>query len=409
MNEERSKPGIEALRISRNETPIRPARRRGRHRLRWVGIAALVILVVIIVLSVRGAAPKVESASVDILIPASANAPLTATGYVVAQRKAAVASKGTGRLEALLVREGDRVTAGQVIARLEADDVNASLAAARAAVKQAEAGLARSRALAQEQAVAFERAQKLRADQLISQADFDHAQAQNATAIAQVDADQAALASARADANLAEVQVENTYIRAPFDGTVLTKDADVGEVVAPFASSPTSRGDVVTLADMRSLEVEADVSESNIRQVQLDQPCLIALDALPTEPYRGRVAKIVPTADRAKATVQTKIAFDNLDDRVLPEMSAKVSFLPEGADTSAAAIRAVLTVPSNAVVKRGGRMVVFAIRDNRAVEVPVETGTLYGTAREIRGAITSGEIVVVAPPERLRDGQRVKI
>ncbi len=410
MTEEAKRPDLSSLRIPREESrPTRTARGRHRGRLWIILIIVLIAVLVVLGLGARGATIKVDTASVELLIPASARSTLTATGYVVAQRKAAVASKGTGRLETLLVEEGDRVKVGDVIARLEADDVAASLAAARAGVAQAAAEVERARAVAKEAGLAFERAQGLLTQQLIAQSDFDQAEAQQATALAQVKAAEAAHATARANADLAAVQVENTYIRAPFDGTVLTKDADVGEVVAPFASSASSRGAVVTLADMSSLEVEADVSESNIRQVNTGQPCLITLDALPREPYRGHVNKIVPTADRAKATVLTRIAFEHLDDRVLPEMSAKVSFLSSDPDSGAEATRAILTVPAAAVVERGGHSVVFTVRQGRASQVAVETGTRYGGALEIRSGLAGGEIVVLEPPERLRDGSRVKL
>jgi RND family efflux transporter MFP subunit len=236
---------------------------------------------------------------------------------------------------------------------------------------------------------------------------FRSAEARHATAEAGVRSARARIASARANAEYASVQVENTFIRAPFDGTVLTKNADVGEVVAPFASSASSRGAVVTLADMGSLEVEADVSESNIRQISVGQPCLITLDALPAEPYRGSVKKVVPTADRSRATVLTKVAFLTLDDRVLPEMSARVAFLPAGTE-STVETRTVLTVPAAAVTERDGRPVVFVVRQGRTALAGVETGSRFGGTIEIRSGLDEGQIVILDPPPRLRDGSRVQ-
>jgi HlyD family secretion protein len=219
----------------------------------------------------------------------------------------------------------------------------------------------------------------------------------------------AAVAAARANAEYAAVQVENTYIRAPFDGTVLSKHADVGEVVAPFASSASSRGAVVTIADMSSLQVEADVSESNIPRITPGQPCLITLDAFPAEPYRGKVEKIVPTADRAKATVLTKIAFENLDVRVLPEMSAKVNFLPAGSGLADVSTATVLAVPRVAVVERNGRQVVFTVRQGKAYAMPVEVGQTYGGTLEIRSGLAGGEVIVSDVPEGLTDGSRIEL
>jgi RND family efflux transporter MFP subunit len=202
--------------------------------------------------------------------------------------------------------------------------------------------------------------------------------------------------------------MEYTRIRAPFDGTVLTKDADVGEVVAPFASSANSRGAVVSMADMGSLQVEADVSESNITRVSVGQPCEITLDAYPDTRYRGTVHKIVPTADRAKATVMTKVAFNRLDERVLPDMSAKVAFLGAELSDSAASAPAKLTVPSTSITERDGKQVVFTIREGRATETPVRTGERLGTQTVVTEGLTQGETVVNRPPAALSGGTKVK-
>lgn len=373
-------------------------------------MAAVVVgLAIVIGLQTSGSAIPVETATVQYLNPASARSLLTATGYVVAQRKAEVASKGTGRLEVLNVEEGDRVDKGDIIAKLEADDVSAAREAARAAVAVAEAEVARTKALAKEAKLAYDRAADLLNQNLISQAEFDNAEARYNSASASVAAAEAGLVSAKADVQYANVQVENTIIRAPFDGTVLTKNADVGDVVAPFASSAASKGAVVTLADMGSLEVEADVSESNIEQVQRGQRCVITLDAYPANPYDGYVKKIVPTADRTKATVMVKVAFDSLDERVLPEMSAKVSFLPQESDSEMIDSRTVLSVPSSAIIERDGQQVAFVVRRGRAYQTTVETGARYGGAIEIRNGLTRGDVIVNNPAAGLRDGSEVEL
>ncbi|MEW5702191.1 MAG: efflux RND transporter periplasmic adaptor subunit [Candidatus Zixiibacteriota bacterium] len=411
MNDEPAKSDLSRLRIRRDDptTPQTAPARRGRSRWLWLIILAAAVAVVAVFWVTRRSAVEVQTTTVSRLAPASAQSLLTATGYVVAQRKAAVASKGTGRLERLNVVEGDQVKAGQVIAQLEATDVTASLAAARAGVNEARANLEQAQAVEHEARLNFERVQELYTKNLVAQSDFDNAQARFETAKAGVAAAQAAIASAQAAADYAAVQVENTYIRAPFDGTVLSKHADVGEVVAPFASSASSRGAVVTLADMTSLQVEADVSESNIRQITLGQPCLITLDALPAEPYRGRVEKIVPTADRSKATVLTKIAFDQIDGRVLPEMSAKVNFLPARSSAEEVSTTTVLAVPRAAVVQRGNRSVVFTVRGGQAFAAAVETGQMFGGTLEIRSGVNAGDVIVATVPEKLQDGDRVTI
>lgn len=410
MTDQKSKPDLSSLRIHREE-----GHASGKHHARrwtWIRllvVAVVVAAVVIFALMAGNGTPVVETAMVQRLSPAAAQSLLNATGYVVAQRKAAVASKATGRLEVLYVEEGDWVKEGDVLGRLESDDVGAALRAARATTARAEAELKRAEALAKETELNFERARELLSQKLISQAEFDNAEAAHNSAQATVNAANAAVRAAQADADYAAVQVENTYIRAPFDGTVLTKNADVGEVVAPFASSASSKGAIVTLADMTSLEVEADVSESNIQQIQPNQPCVIVLDAFPADPYAGHVKKIVPTADRAKATVMVKVAFDNLDERVLPEMSAKVSFLPASGDTAAVSTRSIITVSRAALREQEGQNIVYVVRQGRVRQTPVDIGQTYGGAVEIRSGLDIGEVVVLHPPANMNDGDAVRL
>ena len=283
---------------------------------------------------------------------------------------------------------------GEIIARIESADVEAALAQAKADHQVAIA----ERTDAEQ---SLERAKKLLAGQLISQAEYDAIKARYDRVIASI-------ASKDAAVKAAEVQVENTRIRAPFDGTILTKNADVGEVVAPFTAGASSRVAVVTLADMSSLEVEADVSESNIERINPNQPCEIILDAYPEKRYKGYVHKVVPTADRAKATVMTKVRFVDLDSRVLPEMSAKVHFLSqqekEQIDTTPK-----LVVDPAAITTRNNNKVVFVLNGNTITEVPVELGGSLGRMIEIRKGLTGGEKVVVNPSDQLQSGSKVKL
>jgi len=393
MNAE--KPDIGSLRIARTEGEAPP--RRG---LPWKYIVTAVVILAVVLgmVALRGAlagAVEVETATATLTSPSLANSVLTANGYVVAQRKAAVASKGTGRLVYLGVEEGTRVKQGEVIARLEDQDMVAALAKARADLQVV-------RADSINMANSLRREQSLFAAHLAAQADLDAAQA----AFLRVSA---GIVSARAAVAQAEVSLEYTRIRAPFDGTVLTKDADVGEVVAPFASSANSRGAVVTMADMRSLQVEADVSESNITRVSVGQPCTIILDAYPDTRYQGVVHMIVPTADRAKATVLTKVAFRALDARVLPDMSAKVLFLGSAMTDSAASAPSRITVPSTAVTERGGHPVVFTVRDGVAAETRVDTAERLGVLTVIARGLDAGATVVDRPAASLDSGTRVKV
>lgn len=362
-----------------------------------VGVSIIVLLAAgYVLLSGRfESAIEVQIATASFTSPAQASAVLTASGYVVAQRKAAVASKGTGRLVYLGVEEGDRVKQGQIIARIEDEDVIAGLDQARANLRLYESEL-------NDAQQSLERQRSLLAQGLTSQAEFDAAEARYKRVVA-------AIGSAKAAVAAAEVALENTRIRAPFDGTVLTKHADVGEVVAPFAAASTSRGSVVTMADMGSLEVETDVNESNIERISPDQACEIVLDAYPEQRYQGYVSKIVPTADRAKATVLTKVKFKSYDQRVLPEMSAKVTFLLKPPDPRTTSTKSILTLPGSAVATRNGRQVVFVVKEERAVETPIVPGQAMGTLIEIKEGIGVGEKVVARIDERINNGTRVKV
>jgi HlyD family secretion protein len=213
-----------------------------------------------------------------------------------------------------------------------------------------------------------------------------------------------AIAAARSNYRAAQVAVEQTLIRAPLDGVVLTKNANVGDVITPFSSALGSQAAVVTMADMSTLEVEADVSEANISKVRVGQPAEIQLDALPESRFRGEVHRLVPTVDRSKATVTVKIRFVETDPRVLPEMSAKVAFLSK--DVPKAENVAQVAVPATAIVERGARKVVYVLKDGKAVETSVQTGSAIGDLVQVTG-VRAGEKVVLKPSERVRDGVAV--
>jgi RND family efflux transporter MFP subunit len=386
---------LSKLRIQR-ETSSAPPPGSKRTRTLLIGGFGIVAIVALILLfqSSFSTIVEVEVATATFISPTQASAVLTASGYVVAQRKAAIASKATGRLVYLGVEEGDKVDKGTIIARIESADVEAALTQARATVAQYRAELTDAQQ-------SHERAKKLIAGGLISQADYDAAQARYDRVVASI-------AAADAAVKAAEVQVENTRIRAPFDGTILTKNADVGEVVAPFGAGASAKVAVVTIADMSSLEVEADVSESNITRVAPGQPCEIVLDAYPDQRYRGFVHKIVPTADRAKATVMTKIRFVEKDSRVLPEMSAKVQFFSK-AIAEETDSKAVLAIPASAVTTRDGKKVVLRLSDNSVTEIPVEVGRQLGNSLEILQGLSLNDKVVLRPSQDLSSGTKVSL
>jgi RND family efflux transporter MFP subunit len=388
------KADLTALKIDHNRRGDAPHRWRKWLYLLWLLLPIVFVLVYNYAMREVKPAVKTKVARVKSASGSKASAELVATGYVVAQVSADVSSKATGRLRRLAVEEGDNVRRGDTIAELENDDI-------RAERDLALANLRRSQADSIEAALNYARQKRLLETGHISREVYDAAEAAFKRATANVEA-------YRAAARVAEVALENTIITAPFDGTVLSKHADIGEMVTPFTASTSSRGAVVTLADMRSLEVEADVSESNINKAWINQPCEIILDAYPEIRYPGRVKKIVPTADRARATVLTKVAFDKLDARILPEMSARVHFLPAGYD-SAALAPATKIIPRSALTSRNGQETVFKIVNGAAQETPVRTGRRLGEEIEIIEGLEIGEMIILSPPGGIKTGDKIEI
>ncbi len=372
---------------------------------KWVVI--LLVIGVAAVVALQPRAQEVQVSSVVTTYPSQQYAQLSASGYVVAQRRAAVASKATGRLIWLNVREGSKVKQGEIIAKLDASDVQAAMAAVQASIRQAEAGVAQANVELVNAESDLQRAQGLKAQGFLS------AQAMDA-AVKRVNASKAAMTSAKATVAVAQSQLrvqqvnqDFTEIRAPFDGVVLNKNANVGDIITPFSSAAGSQGAVVTMADMSTLEVEADVSESNLAKASIGQPVEITLDALPDSRFRGSIAGIVPTVDRAKATVMTKIRFEKLDPRILPEMSAKVTILSQVA--SDADQKAVLAVNPKTVVDREGKKVVFRVKADTVEMLPVAIGRKIGDNQEVTGNLQSGDKLVLAPNDKLVAGKKIVV
>ena len=399
-----TEPDLSKLRIDRSLAPVR--RRRTR---RWVilGVLGLAVAAAAGWFATRPKVFEVRTASVVTSTPSQQYVVLNATGYVVAQRKAAIASKATGRLEWLGVAEGSRVKAGEVIARIDNRDVVAQAQSADANVKAARAALEQAYAEERDANAQHKRNVDLVDKGFVSRSALDTSLARSDRAVAGVASAQANLAASEAAARNAAVSVDYTEIRAPFDGVILSKSANVGDMVTPFSSATDSKGAVVTMADMSTLEVEADVSEGSLGKVAVGQPAEIVLDALPGERFPGRISRMVPTVDRAKATVMTKVRFDAIDPRVLPEMSAKVAFLSR--EASEADRRPVSAVPADAVVQRDGRSVVFVVKDGVATAVSVTTGAKLGDMVAIGNEVKSGEKVVVKPVADLASGALVKV
>ena len=400
-------PDLSKLSIDRESKSFAPRRRR-KWLNKWT-IGALTAVVIAILAAWRSAnAPvAVETATVTTAYPSQSITLLNATGRVVAYRKAAVSTKATGRLEWLGVQEGSRVKAGEVIARLENLDVAAARDSALAGANAARANLEQGDAEMKDAESNFRRSEDLFAKKFISEATRDAARARYEKARAVTSSLKASIGVAEANARQAGVAVEQTLIRAPFDGIVLTKNANVGDIITPFSSAADSKGAVVNMADMETLEVEADVSEASIAKIKVGMPTEIQLDAYPDARLLGEVSRIVPTVDRAKATLLVKVAFKEKDARVLPDMSAKVAFLsrPPASDER----KPVTAVRPEALAKRGERSVVYVLDEKNAVkEVAVGTPRKLGDLMQVAN-VKTGDKVALSPPEKLRDGATVTI
>ena len=380
-----------------------------RCRKLFYWLAGILLIVVIGFLYFKGffsRAIPVEVASVAQIYPSQTFTMLNASGYVVAQRKAAVASKVTGRLVSLLVEEGSRVKKGEVIARLESEDIVASQDQAAANLNVARFNLEQVKAELHDATLSFNRNKELLRHGFISQAEYDASEARYKRGIAAVAAAEAAVKANDAALQASRVSLEYTLIRAPFDAVVLTKNADVGDIVTPIGAAANAKAAVVTIADMNSLQVEADVSESNLELVRVGQPCEIQLDAFPGLRLRGVVHMVVPTADRSKATVMVKVRFVDKDSRILPEMSAKVAFLSRPVKPEEQKPHTALN--SASVITRNGKKFVFLIKGNRAVETPIIVGDQLGDMIEVLGGVKAGDNVVLKPLKKLKSGSKIK-
>src|SRR5450631_558238 len=362
-----SAPDLSKLTIDRGAKSFVPTRKR-RWLNKWT-IAAAVVILVVAAMSMRAArAPAtVEVATVTTAYPTAAITLLNATGRVAAWRKAAVSTNAT---------------------------------AARANLEQGEAEMRDAES-------SYKRAEDLYEKKFISESSLDTARARYEKAKAGISSLRASIGVADANARQAGVQVEQTLIRAPFNGIVLTKNANVGDIITPFSSAADSKGAVVNMADMDTLEVEADVSEASISKIKEGMPAEIQLDAYTDMRLLGKVSRIVPTVDRTKATLLVKVKFVEKDARVLPDMSAKVAFLSRAPKPEER--KPVTAVRPEAVVKRGDRDVVYLVQDGNVVkEVAVGKPEKLGDLVRVSG-VKAGDKVVLSPPERVRDAATVTL
>lgn len=349
----------------------------------------------------------VHMVKASITFPSRAMTILNASGYVVAQRKAAVSSKATGRIEHLYVEEGSFVKQGDVVAQLENSDLEAAVDEAKASLSVSRADLNNADAELDDATLNFNRQKVLKESGSVSEQAFDSAEARYKKAKAAYRSAKFRVDKAEAAVKVSEVNLDQSYIRAPFDGVILTKSAEEGEVVAPMGASLNAKASVVSMADMKSLMVEVDVAESSLEKVKIGGPAEIRLDAFPNDRFEGKVYMIVPTADRSKATVLAKIKFDIVSEKVLPEMSAKVSFLSRALKKGEN--KPFLGVPTNSILKKDSSFIVYRVKDSLAQANSIETGRSWGETTEILSGLKEGDTIVMKPDSRLNDGRRVKI
>jgi RND family efflux transporter MFP subunit len=342
--------------------------------------------------SIRVAAAR-PVASTDPSMPGAAL--LDASGYVVARREATVGPKIAGKLRDVLIEEGMRVEAGQVIAHLDDSNALAAMSQARAMAVQAETTEADARPV-------FQRASAEVTGGLLSRDAFE-------TAKQNYDQTQTAAAVAHAALAVARQNEDDTVVRAPFSGVVTVKAAQAGEIISPLsAGAGFTRTGIATIVDMDSIEVDVDVSENVINRVSADQPCTVTLNAYPDARIPCHVIAVVPTADRTKATVSVRVGFDAKDPRILPEMGARVSFLA-GARTGQAPAPTGVTVPSDAVTMTGDQAAVFVVRDGRAERRSVKLGSRTAEGQVVVAGLSSGETVAVSAVDKLKDGANVSV
>ncbi len=407
---------LSRLRINRDVR--RPGMRHSPRSTLIIALAALAcFFVVFAVLRGRNSAMPIQVVAAAVTGgggAGEAGTGVVANGYVVARTKASVSAKLAGRLAYLGVSEGSHVVEGQVIARLDNAEYAAGVTAAEANLATTQATQIEAESDRDQLQNEARRAREIRAQnaELISVQDVEAAESRAAQAGARARAQEARVESARAALKLAQASFENTLIRAPFSGTVLRKDAEVGEVVAPSVGGGLTRGAVVTMADLATLEVEVDVNEAYIARIRAGEPARIILDAYPDTNFRGAVRMVVPTADRQKATVQVKVAILDHDPRILTEMGARVEFLEStgaAGDSAGTTPRRRVTVPAETVHSDSGRTVVWLVRDGTLERREVEAGPSSGGLREVRSGLVGGELLLLSGVANPIQGQKVKV
>ena len=407
---------LRQLRIERDERPAPTASSR-----RWWWLAALLALLIALgvgaFLVLHTAVPVVQTAVAKPIAGGAgaqgAASILDASGYVVARRQATVSAKITGKLDQLFIEEGVHVKAGDVVAKLDERNASAALLQAKAGVTQAESTVLQAKAAAADITPIYERDRKLAAAGVISATALEQSKANYDAKQTDVAVAQGNLAVRRAALEVAQRDLDDTIVRAPFTGVVTSKNAQPGEIVSPLsAGGGFTRSGICTLVDMDSLEVEVDVSENFISRVQAGEPATLKLNAYPDWSIPAYVIAVVPTADRSKATVKVRVGFKSRDPRILPEMGARVSFLSRPRkEANGAAPAAGVTVPLAAVqaASDAATGVVYVLHDDTVERRVVKLGARGTDAQTVIAGVSPGEHVAVGDLTKLSDGARVKV
>ncbi len=400
-------PDLGSLRIDEGQ-------RKGGKTGKILGFASaalgLAVLIAGAAFALRSQKPVVEVAQAQKAEAGGRAALLNASGYVTPRRRATIAAKITGRVTGVFFDEGTHVREGQLLSTLDDSDAKRALDSAKADRDSAQAAIADFQVQLRNAEIVLGRAEKLQKAGVQTQEALDNASTAADSLKAKIDLAKRQVVGAEARISVAQQAVDNCTIRAPFEGIVVSKDAQVGEMVSPIsAGGGFTRTGIATIVDMNSNEIEVDVNETYIARVEPGQPVTAILDAYPDWEIPSRVRTIIPSADRQKATVKVRISFVKLDPRILPDMGIKVTFLGREVETKKGELAPSALVPKDAVREENGKKIVFLLKNDHVERRAVTTGGMRGDVAEILAGLAAGDTVVVKGPENLRDGQAVEI
>ena len=400
-------PSLDALRIDRSQAPLKS----GGGGKRWWVIFILLLLTgagAWWLLRPKGIPVKTTTVQIQSSGGSGTRTLLNASGYVTARVEATVSSKITGKVMEILVEEGMKVERNQIVAKLDASNAESGLRLAEAQLASARLNLAETEPMLKHTEAEMNRLNAL-GSRAVSTSEVSRAQAEARTQEAKLERLKADITVAERQVDDWKQQVDDTVIRAPFTGVVTTKDSQPGEMISPMsAGGGFTRTGICTLVDMASLEIEVDVGESFINRVTADQPVEATLDAYPEWKIPGKVIAIIPTADRQKATVKVRIAFEKLDPRILPQMGVKVAF-QSAETTEEATTKPALSISKEVLQKDGGRDVAWVVQDGKAERRAITVSNVNGSIAILTAGLSQGEAVILNPPSTLTDGTAVTV